>query len=100
KARRQILDGLRGLPARRDRLELSFSNVFRDRGLQAAETEVGHDAAEALVNLYLRRDDRRQHLPTVAHDGRGGLVAGAFDAEHEHCNYELNRAERPSLKKH
>jgi len=47
-----------------------------------ARSEFGHDAAEALVNLYLRRDDRRQHLSTVAHDGRGGLVAGAFDAEH------------------
>jgi hypothetical protein len=46
-----------------------------------ARGEFGHDAAEALVNLDLRRDDGRDHLAPVAHDGRRRLVAGAFDAE-------------------
>jgi hypothetical protein len=49
-----------------------------------ARGDLGHDPAVLLVQVNLRRDDRREHLPPVAHDGRGRLVARAFDSENQH----------------
>jgi len=46
-----------------------------------ARGELRHDAAEDGVHLHLRGDDVGEDLRARAHDGCGGLVAGAFDAE-------------------
>ena len=49
--------------------------------------DLGHDAAEARVQVGLRRHDGREHAAVVRHDGRSGLVARRLDAEdHDACS--------------
>ena len=59
----------RGPQDRRDELEVTTRGDLR------------HDAAEVRVELGLRRDDRRQHLPVRRDDRGGGLVTGCLDAQ-------------------
>jgi hypothetical protein len=47
----------------------------------AARRDLGHDAAEARVELGLRGDDVRPDLTVVRDDRRSGLVARGLDAE-------------------
>src|SRR5262245_45123882 len=42
-----------------------------------------HDAAEAGVQVGLRRDDAGQHARLVGENGGGGLVATGFEGEEE-----------------
>ena len=53
----------------------------RDQLEVAPRRDLGHDAAEARVQLGLRRDDVRDDLAVVGDDRRGGLVAARLDAE-------------------
>ena len=46
---------------------------------------LGHDAAEARVQLRLRRDDVRDDLAVLRHDRRRGLVAARLDPEDHAC---------------
>ena len=43
--------------------------------------DLGHDAAEALVEMLLRRDQVRANREPVLEDGHRGLVAAGLDAE-------------------
>ena len=46
-----------------------------------AAGDLGHDAAEAGVQIDLARHHRRQHVGAADHDGRRRLVARRLDAE-------------------
>ena len=48
-----------------------------------AAGELGNDSAVAGVGGDLRGDDGRERAGAALDDGRGGLVAGGFDAEDE-----------------
>ena len=58
-----------------------------DHGNDGAEMlaagQLGHDAAVAGVGGDLRGDDGGKRARAALDDGRGGLVAGGFDAEDE-----------------
>ena len=43
--------------------------------------DLGHDAAEAGVQLRLRGDDARGDLPVLGDERGGGLVAGGLEPE-------------------
>ncbi len=59
----------------------------RQQSLQMCpRRDLRHDAAEARVQIGLRRDDVGQDRRLVGEDGRGGFVAGGFDAEEKQEN--------------
>ena len=64
--------GERGLDDRNDELEVP------PRG------DLGHDPAEARMQLVLRRPDARAHLAVARHDGGAGVVAGGLEREDHH----------------
>ena len=47
----------------------------------APRGDLGHDAAEARVQVGLRRADAPRDAAVAAHDGRAGVVAGGLDRE-------------------
>ena len=53
--------------------------------------DLGDDAAVLCMKVDLARDDRRQHLATVAHDCCGRLVTRRLDPECELACAELTR---------
>ena len=75
-AQRRPRVGERGLDDGDDELEV------------APRRDLGHDAAEARVQVGLRRADRRPHVAVPRHDRRAGVVARGLDGED-------HRPERP-----
>ena len=61
--------------------------------------DLGHDAAEARMEVDLARDDRRHDVPTVVDDRGRGLVARRLDAQdpHSFARRAPRRAHRPVL---
>ena len=57
------------------------SNDRRDELQMTARGDLGHDASVPRVQIRLRGDDVREHLPLGRHERRGGLVARRLDAE-------------------
>ena len=50
----------------------------------AARGNLGHDAAVDRVEVGLGENLVGQHLPAVAHEGDGGLIAGGFNGKNNH----------------
>jgi hypothetical protein len=77
----ELIEANCGLPQR-------FIDDWKKALQMSAGRDLRHHAAEAGVQVGLRRDHVGQHGRLVGEDGSGGFVAGGFDAEEEgggHC---------------
>jgi hypothetical protein len=65
-----------------------LAHRFIDHRQQALEVsagcDLGHDTAEARVQVSLRSDDAGEDGRLRREDGSGGFVAGGFDGEEDH----------------
>ena len=95
-------DGVDVVPGRAGLLERALDDAA-DVAQVLARCEFGHDASPLAVNRDLRRDDAREHPPTAAfgsrHDGGGGLVAAALDAEDAHQRTPASTGASPASAK-
>ena len=78
-----------GLRRHRDRVRLVTVERLLDHGRDQLEMpatrNLGHDAAEARMQLVLRRDHARDDLAVVGDERGGGLVAARLDPEDHDC---------------
>ncbi len=88
----QARSGGRGDAVERGEIALRFRHRLRDQQVQHLDMGTGcnfrHHATERGMFVGLRQHDVRQNPPSpvlIAFDDRGGgLVAGRFDAQHDH----------------
>jgi len=66
---------------RRARLGERLADHRRDELEMPPRRDLGHDAAVPRVEVGLRGDDARAHLPVIRDERRGRLVATRFQAE-------------------